>query len=75
MVLNYKGIPYTQTFISYPDIAPLLKKLEVPPNSKGMLYTLPGIVHKSSVASNPFGAMIDSFPIALHLDQVECVGR
>jgi glutathione S-transferase len=69
MVLNYKGVRYTQTFISYPDIAPLLKKLEVPPNSKGMPYTLPGIVHKSSVTANPFGAMIDSFPIALHLEQ------
>ncbi|GAD97222.1 hypothetical protein AN2592.2 [Paecilomyces variotii No. 5] len=69
MVLNYKGIPYTQSFISYPDIKPLLKQLQIPPNSTGIPYTLPGIIHKSSVTENPFGAMVDSLPIALHLEQ------
>lgn len=71
LVLNYKGIPYTQSFISYPDIAPLLKSLAVPPlpDAEKMPYTLPAIVHKPSVKNNPHGAMNDSLPIALHLDE------
>lgn len=72
MVLNYKNIPYTQSYISYPDIAPLLKELNVPPHAPGtniMPHTLPAIVHKSSVKSNPSGALMDSFPIVQHLDK------
>ena len=68
-VLNFKGIPYTQSFISYPDIAPLLKQLSVPPAKEGMAYTLPAIVHKSSVTSNPNGALMDSTAIAFHLEK------
>ncbi|KAJ5885015.1 hypothetical protein N7495_009525 [Penicillium taxi] len=68
--LNFKGIPYTQSFISYPDIAPLLESLDVEPNKIGTPYTLPAIIHKSSISSNPHGAMIDSLPIVLHLDKV-----
>ncbi|KAJ5153011.1 Glutathione S-transferase-like protein ustS [Penicillium canariense] len=69
-VLNFKGIPYTQSWISYPDIAPLIKSLELSPNETGTPYTLPAIIHKSSVTSNSHGAMMDSFPIVLHLDKV-----
>ncbi|KAL1968312.1 hypothetical protein VTN77DRAFT_2147 [Rasamsonia byssochlamydoides] len=70
LVLNYKGIPYTQSFISYPDIASLLKSLNVPPLAEAVMpYTLPAIVHKASVTANPNGAMNDSLPIALHLDK------
>ena len=72
MVLNYKKIPYTQSFISYPDIAPLLKGLNVAPHAPGTnlaAYTLPAIIHKSTITSNPSGAMMDSFPIAQHLDK------
>ncbi|KAJ6107854.1 hypothetical protein N7523_009177 [Penicillium sp. IBT 18751x] len=69
-VLNFKGIPYTQSWISYPDIKPLLTSLGVPPNKQGRPYTLPAIIHKPSVTSNPKGAMMDSFQIALHLDSV-----
>ncbi|OKL57824.1 hypothetical protein UA08_07279 [Talaromyces atroroseus] len=69
-ILNYKGIKYTQSWISYPDIAPISKALEIPANLSGTVYyTLPAIVHKASVSSNPHGAMHDSFPIALHLDK------
>ncbi|KAL4897624.1 hypothetical protein BDV59DRAFT_168114 [Aspergillus ambiguus] len=68
MVLNYKRIRYTQSFISYPDIAPLLSHLGVNPHAQGMAYTLPAICHKS-VPSNPNGALMDSFAIAAHLDQ------
>lgn len=70
MVLNYKRIPYTQSFISYPDVAPLLKSMSIPPHAKGrMQYTLPAIIHPESVDTNPAGAMMDSFPIACHLDK------
>ncbi|KAL2008784.1 hypothetical protein VTN00DRAFT_6978 [Thermoascus crustaceus] len=69
LVLNYKRIPYTQSFISYPDIAPVLKQLSVPPLEGVLPYTLPAIIHKPSVKSTPSGAMNDSFPIALHLEE------
>ncbi|KAJ5594431.1 uncharacterized protein N7459_000639 [Penicillium hispanicum] len=69
-VLNFKGIPYTQSWISYPDIAPLIKGFGVPPNAVGTPYTLPAIVHKSSITDNPDGAMMDSLPIVTHLDKL-----
>jgi glutathione S-transferase len=68
-VLNFKGIPYTQSWISYPDIQPLLTSLDVQPNEQGRPYTLPAIIHKS-VTSNPNGVMMDSLRIAMHLDNV-----
>ncbi|KAL2820962.1 hypothetical protein BDW59DRAFT_164366 [Aspergillus cavernicola] len=67
-VLNFKKIPYTQSWISYPDVKPLVTGLGLSPNKQGRPYTLPAIIHKSSVSSNPHGAMMDSLPIALHLD-------
>ncbi|PWY87390.1 hypothetical protein BO70DRAFT_193642 [Aspergillus heteromorphus CBS 117.55] len=69
-VLNFKGIPYTQSWISYPDIKPLLAGLALPPNAHGTPYTLPAITHQQSIPSNPYGAMMDSLPIAMHLDRV-----
>lgn len=70
MVLNYKSIPYTQSFTSYPDIAPLLKSLSVPPHTKGRVsYTLPAICHPESIRTSPSGAMMDSLPVARHLDK------
>jgi glutathione S-transferase len=69
-VLNFKGIPYTQSWISYPDVKPLVTGLGLPPNEQGRPYTLPAIIHKSSVTSNPNGAMMDSLPIVMHLDKV-----
>ncbi|KAL4789724.1 putative glutathione S-transferase [Aspergillus venezuelensis] len=68
MVLNYKSIPYTESYISYPDIAPLLRSLSVPPGDGHVEYTLPAIIHPS-VTSNPNGALMDSLDIALHLDE------
>lgn len=70
MVLNYKGIPYTQSFVSYPDITPLLRSLTVTSYPEGpFAYTLPAISHPS-VRANPSGAMMDSLPIAVLLDRV-----
>ncbi|KAL3459574.1 hypothetical protein BJX64DRAFT_279091 [Aspergillus heterothallicus] len=71
-ILNLKKIPYTQSFISYPDIKPLLTSLNIAPNKSGIPYTLPAIIHKDSSfpsTSNEIGALSDSLPIALHLDE------
>ncbi|KAI9374743.1 hypothetical protein BJX61DRAFT_256833 [Aspergillus egyptiacus] len=71
ITLNYKGIPYTQTYVSYPDIAPLLSGLSVPPHPEGTApgaYTLPAICHPS-IKSNPSGALMNSLPIARHLEE------
>ena len=69
MVLNFKGIPYTQSYVSYPDIAPLLSHYGVTPHASGAQYTFPAILHKPSINSNAYGAMQDSLAIATHLDQ------
>ncbi|KAL2813631.1 hypothetical protein BDW59DRAFT_176674 [Aspergillus cavernicola] len=69
LVLNFKGIPYSQSFISYPDIEPLLKRLSIDPNRQGIPYTLPAICH-SSVESNKYGVLMGSLPIAMHLDMI-----
>lgn len=47
----------------------MTKGLELGPNETGTPYTLPAIIHKSSVTSNPNGAMMDSLPIVMHLDK------
>lgn len=44
--------------------------MSVAPHKKGrMQYTLPAICHPDSVKANPAGAMMDSLPIARHLDK------
>ncbi|KAL3451474.1 hypothetical protein BJX65DRAFT_304058 [Aspergillus insuetus] len=74
LALNYKRIPYTQSYISLPDIEPLLQSLCIPAHAPGSApkpYTLPAIIHPSLKAeSNPSGALNDSIPIALHLDEI-----
>ncbi|KAL6233629.1 hypothetical protein BDW75DRAFT_184924 [Aspergillus navahoensis] len=74
LALNYKRIPYTQSYISLPDIAPLLQSLSVPAHAPGTApkpYTLPAIIHPSlKSTSNLSGAMMDSLPIALHLEEI-----
>ncbi|PLB35656.1 uncharacterized protein BDW47DRAFT_59982 [Aspergillus candidus] len=70
MVLNYKRIPYVESFISYPDIAPLIShQFGLPPNAEGIPFTLPAISHPPTVTENPHGALMDSFAIAAHLDR------
>ncbi|KAJ5780686.1 hypothetical protein N7457_005846 [Penicillium paradoxum] len=66
MVLNFKGIPYTQSWVSYPDIAPLLKAHGVPPGTSNTPYTLPAISHKGI----PDGMLMDSEPIAMYIDKL-----
>ncbi|KAJ5555294.1 hypothetical protein N7535_007733 [Penicillium sp. DV-2018c] len=71
MALNFKGIPYTQTWVSYPDIAPLLKAHGVAPGeSQAMPYTLPAIAHKGLKSSTPDGVLMDSEPIVMYLDKL-----
>ncbi|KAJ5372333.1 hypothetical protein N7517_004339 [Penicillium concentricum] len=70
MVLNFKGIPYTQSWVSYPDIAPLLKAAGIPPTKSATPYTLPAISHKGSITSNPDGVLMDSDPIAMYIDKL-----
>jgi glutathione S-transferase len=41
----------------------------VPPQSGLLEYTLPAIVHKTSISTNPSGALNDSLPIAVYLDE------
>ncbi|CRG87789.1 hypothetical protein PISL3812_04810 [Talaromyces islandicus] len=68
-VLNFKGIHYTQSWHSYPDIKSLISSFGVPPNEQGRPYTLPAIKH-SSVTSHSSGVTMDSQVIAFHLDKV-----
>ncbi|KAL4870849.1 hypothetical protein BDV12DRAFT_195048 [Aspergillus spectabilis] len=71
LALNYKNIPYTQTYVTYPDIAPLLTSLLVPPHPKGIghvAYTLPAITHPS-ITATPSGTLMESLLIACHLEE------
>ncbi|KIJ59653.1 hypothetical protein HYDPIDRAFT_100338 [Hydnomerulius pinastri MD-312] len=64
--LGYKGIPFTTTWVEYPDIEPLLKSKGAKPTQVNGLtvYTLPVIEDPST------GAVIsDSYDIALYLDK------
>ncbi|KAL2830106.1 putative glutathione S-transferase [Aspergillus pseudoustus] len=69
LVLNFKRVPFSQSFISYPDIEPFLRQFSVAPNLKGIQYTLPAIRH-SSVRSNCYGVLMGALPVALHLDTI-----
>lgn len=63
-------IPYTEQFISYPDIAPLLKSYNVPQDPEEEAWTLPAIYHPESLKGKVPGDAIlsDSIKIAHHLD-------
>ena len=67
LILNYKGIPYTTTWLEYPEIEPNFKALGVEPHEAGSevaAYTLP-IVHL------PDGRYImESQNIALELENL-----
>ena len=69
LALNYKGVKYTESFISYPDITPLLKSFNVPPLEGVAPYTLPAIQHRPSISEETSGVMNNSLPIALYLDK------
>ncbi|CBX92527.1 hypothetical protein IAQ61_006078 [Plenodomus lingam] len=67
MVLNYKSIPYRTHFLEYPDLAPTLLSLGIPPNPKSTPgyaadYTSPAVRY----ADGTYG--MDSWPIAHTLE-------
>ncbi|QRV75260.1 glutathione S-transferase [Ceratobasidium sp. AG-Ba] len=69
IALNYKRIPYRVEFVSYPDIEPLFKKLGVPPTpNSNPPCTLPMIADPSSDPNEKPTYVVDSFKIALYLD-------
>ncbi|PPQ76771.1 hypothetical protein CVT26_001944 [Gymnopilus dilepis] len=66
-ILNYKGVPYKTEWVEYPDIAPLCKKLGIPPTTKpdgSLWYTLPAIYDPSTKTY-----VSDSIRIAEYLDK------
>ncbi|KAH4075478.1 hypothetical protein HBH92_042280 [Parastagonospora nodorum] len=69
MVLNFKQIPYTTSWIEYPDLAPQLSSLGIPPNDRSAPdyktdYAIPTI-------TMPDGThMMDSWPIAHKLEEI-----
>ena len=73
VALNYQGVPYTQSYISYPDIRPILESLghasQKPDHSD---QTLPAIYHPESLQDKVPGGqvMIESMDIAFHLDEL-----
>ena len=43
MALNFKGFPYTTTWLEYPEIAGALEAKGVTPNASGTPYTAPAV--------------------------------
>ncbi|KAF8686420.1 Glutathione S-transferase, N-terminal domain [Rhizoctonia solani] len=71
LTLNYKRLPYKVEFVSLADVESKLKELGVPPTSFNPLfkYTLPMIADPSSDPSGKPTYVVESFEIALYLDQ------
>ncbi|KAJ9091881.1 hypothetical protein QFC19_008907 [Naganishia cerealis] len=71
LLLNAKGIPYTEQYLSYPDIAPLLKSYSVLPNEE-RTFTLPAIYHPETLKDVVPGGVImtESAAIAHYLDSL-----
>ncbi len=71
MVLNFKHIPHTTTWLSYPDIAASRIANNIPPNLSnpffGLKYTIPALCHKAP--GQPDFALQDSLPVALYLEK------
>lgn len=69
MVLNYKQIPYTESFISYPDIAAFTARYNIPDDESFGRPTLPAILHYDA-NGKLIKAMQNSIDIARYLDKV-----
>ncbi|KAL8811263.1 MAG: hypothetical protein Q9223_007566 [Gallowayella weberi] len=70
LVLHYKSLPYKTHWLEYPNVAPYLKSLSIPPNAEGTLYTIPAI-HLPSSKSHPRDEHImDSKAIAIALEKL-----
>ncbi|THV04197.1 hypothetical protein K435DRAFT_962024 [Dendrothele bispora CBS 962.96] len=66
--LNYKGVPYTTTWVEYPDVERILKAAGISPTlikpDGSPLYTIPAIVDPNTGV-----ALAESFQIAQYLDK------
>lgn len=71
MTLNYKQIPYRETFLSYPDIAPFATQYGIPPDEgySTPRPTLPAIIHYNDTGDIVV-AMSNSIDIARYLDKI-----
>ncbi|KAI0036290.1 hypothetical protein K488DRAFT_82242 [Vararia minispora EC-137] len=67
-ILNMKGLPYTTTWLEYPEVEPALKKVSAVPSAKkpdgSDLYTLPAIYDPNTGA-----ALTESEKIAEYLEE------
>jgi len=73
VALNYQGVPYSQSYVSYPDIRPILESLgHASQKSDHSDQTLPAIYHPESLQDKVPGGqvMIESMDIAFHLDEL-----
>lgn len=73
MVLNLKNVPYQTVWLEYPQVAPTLKALGIPPNKEGMAYTIPAVRLPGNTClqdSRVIASELESrYPIpSLHLD-------
>ncbi|KAG8689831.1 hypothetical protein FRC11_000312 [Ceratobasidium sp. 423] len=72
LTLNYKQLPYRVEYISIADIESKLKELGVSPSPHGhpvYQYTLPVIADPSTVPGEKPTYVMDSFDIAVYLDE------
>ncbi|CAE6454098.1 hypothetical protein ACGC1H_006078 [Rhizoctonia solani] len=71
LTLNYKRLPYRVEYLSIADVEPKLKELGIPPGSHNpfFAYTLPLIADPSSDPNGKPAYIVESFEIALYLDQ------
>ena len=63
MALNFKGVPYTTTWLEYPDIAGALQEKGVAPNASGTPYTAPAAQFEDGTI------VMDSLRIARELER------
>ncbi|KAF2447686.1 hypothetical protein P171DRAFT_408053 [Karstenula rhodostoma CBS 690.94] len=67
IILNYKSIPYITQWVEYPDLAPTLSSLGIPPNPSDqnpVRYSSPAITHSNSTHE------MDSWAIAHTIEQL-----
>ncbi|KAG8763651.1 hypothetical protein FRC11_014628 [Ceratobasidium sp. 423] len=72
LALIHKGLPFRVEYISYPDIAPLMKKLGAAPgcpNSKKFPYTLPVIADPSPEPGGKPIYVSESWEISQYLER------
>ncbi|KAH7338090.1 hypothetical protein B0J17DRAFT_660724 [Rhizoctonia solani] len=71
LTLNYKGLPYRVEYVSMAEIESKLKELGVPPSTHNPFfkYILPMIADPSSDPNGKPTYVVESFEIALYLDE------